>query len=163
MSPGSRRALEHPLAIWSILSGFHCSSAMASFPSGQKVTILQASSVPAPRHSRDLLACGTFQPRLLKEQLGGPVVTTPPRIHPSHQHPGSAHLGSRPWGWSHPSSQLERPELTPHKYHQLWRLHQRVLILYYLQVFDQSWMRSDTARLVLLVGAQQGRKSLWMG
>lgn len=118
----------------------------------------RASRVPAPRSPpQDLLACGTFQPGLLKEQLGALW-----SLHPNQQHPSFAHLSSRPWGWSHLSSQVEQTELTPHEY-QLGRLHQEVLILYYLQVFDLSWMRSDTARLVLLVGAKQGRKSLWMG
>lgn len=163
MSPGSRRALEHPLVIWSIPSGFHCSSAMASFPSGQKVTILQGLQRTCPKALTRSPGLWDFPAQATEGAAGGPVVMAPPQIHPSHQHPGSAHLSSRPWGWSHPSSQLGQPELTPHEYHQLWRLHQRVLILYYLQVFDQSWMRSDTARLVLLVGAQQGRKSLWMG
>lgn len=57
------------------------------------------------------------------------MLMAPLWIHLSHQHPSSTHLSSRPWGWSHPSSQLGQTELTPHEYHQLGMLHQEVLIL----------------------------------
>lgn len=136
---------------------------MGSFPSGQKVTILQGLKSTCPKEPTTRSpGLWDFPARAAEGAAGGPVVMVPPQIHPNQQHPSFAHLSSRPWGWSHLSSQVEQTELTPHEY-QLGRLHQEVLILYYLQVFDLSWMRSDTARLVLLVGAKQGRKSLWMG